>query len=64
MDVSLIFRVAGTGLLVAMCERMLAKSGREEQATLVVLAGLVVVFCMLIPEMGQLFDTLRSTFGL
>lgn len=64
MDTGLILRVAGMGLLVAVTERILAKTGREEQATLVVLAGLVAVFYMLIPEIGGLIATVRDTFGL
>ncbi len=63
MDVGLILRVAGVGLLVAIAAQILSKSGREEQATLVTVAGLLVVFLMLVREIGVLFDTVRSTFG-
>ena len=63
MDVSLILRVAGVGLLVAIAAQILSKSGRDEQATFVTVAGVIVVFVMLIQEIGNLFDTVRSTFG-
>ena len=63
MDVSLILRVAGVGLLVAIATQILSKSGREEQATFVTIAGIVVVFLMLVREIGGLFDLVRSTCG-
>ncbi len=63
MDVSLILRVAGVGILVAVAAQILSKSGRDEQATLVTVAGLVVVFLMLVQEIGTLFDTVREVFG-
>ncbi len=63
MDVSLILRVAGVGLLVAIAAQILSKSGRDEQATFVTIAGIVVVFLMLVREIGALFDLIRSTFG-
>jgi stage III sporulation protein AC len=63
MDVSLILRVAGVGILVAIAAQILSKSGRDEQATLVTVAGLVVVFLMLVQEIGRLFDTVRGIFG-
>ncbi len=63
MDVSLILRVAGIGILVAVAAQILQKSGRDEQATLVVVSGIVVVFLLLVREIGTLFDTVRSTFG-
>ena len=63
MDVDLILRIAGVGLLVAIAAQILSKNGREEQATFVTVAGILVVFFMLIQEIGVLFDTLRATFG-
>lgn len=63
MDVSLILRVAGIGILVAVAAQILQKSGRDEQATLVVVSGIVVVFLLLVREIGTLFDTVRGTFG-
>ena len=63
MDVSLILRVAGVGLLVAIAAQILSKNGRDEQASFVTVAGMIVVFFMLIREIGTLFDTVRATFG-
>ena len=63
MDVSLILRVAGIGILVAVAAQILQKSGRDEQATLVTVAGVIVVFLMLVQEIGNLFDTVRGIFG-
>ena len=63
MDVSLILRVAGVGLLVAIAAQILSKSGRDEQATLVGIAGVIVVFLMLVQEIGELFLTVRDVFG-
>ncbi len=63
MDVSLILRVAGVGLLVAIAAQILSKSGRDEQATFVTLAGVIVVFLMLVQKIGELFDTIRGIFG-
>ncbi|MBO5326762.1 MAG: stage III sporulation protein AC [Clostridia bacterium] len=63
MDVSLILRVAGIGILVAVAAQILQKSGRDEQATFVTVAGVIVVFLMLVQEIGNLFDTVRGIFG-
>lgn len=63
MDVSLILRVAGVGILVAIATQILQKSGRDEQATFVTVSGVIVVFLMLVQEIGNLFDTVRGIFG-
>jgi stage III sporulation protein AC len=63
MDVSLILRVAGIGILVAIAAQILQKSGRDEQATFVTVSGVIVVFLMLVQEIGNLFDTVRGIFG-
>lgn len=63
MDISLILRVVGVGILVAIATQILSKSGRDEQATLVTVAGVVVVFLLLVGEIGGLFDTVRGIFG-
>ena len=63
MDVSLILKIAGMGLLVSSAAAILTKSGREEQATLVTIAGFIAVMLMLVGEIGSLFDALRSSFG-
>ncbi len=64
MDVDLIFRIAGIGIIVSVLHQLLVRSGREEQAMLTTLAGLVVVLLMLVQEIGTLFTTVKSVFGL
>ena len=64
MDITLILKIAGVGLLVASSAQILSKSGRDEQATLVTVAGIVVVLMMLIGEVGRLFTSVRGIFGL
>ena len=63
MDVSLILKIAGVGVLVSVASAILNKSGRDEQAMLVTLAGIIVVMLMLVGEIGTLFETVRSVFG-
>ena len=63
MDVSLILRIAGVGVLVSVVVTILNKSGRDEQAMLVTLAGLIIVMLMLVEEIGRLFDSVRAVFG-
>jgi len=64
MDIDLIFRIAGVGIIVAVLDILLKKSGRDEQAMMTTIAGLVVVLMMLIGEIGTLFETVRDVFGL
>ena len=64
MDVTLILKVVGVGLLVALSSQVLSKSGKDEQAMLVTVAGVMVVMLMLISNLGELIDTLRSLFGI
>ena len=63
MDVSLIFKVAGIGVLVSVASSILNKSGRDEQAMLVTVSGIIVAMLMLLGEMGELFGSVRSIFG-
>lgn len=63
MDISLVFKVVGVGLIVSAAAQILSKSGRDEQSTLVIISGIVVVLLMLVGEIGQLFDTVRDVFG-
>ena len=56
--------MAGVGILVAVAHQVLARSGRDEQAMLVSLAGVVMVLMMLVGEIGKLFDSVRAVFGL
>ena len=64
MDIDLIFRIAGVGIIVAVLDILLKKSGKDEQAMMTTIAGLVVVLIILIGEIGLLFDTIRDVFGL
>ena len=64
MDVDLIFRIAAIGMIVAVLNQLLIRSGREEQALMTTLAGLIVVLMMIISEISTLFDTVKSVFGL
>ena len=60
MDMTLILRIAAVGLIVAILQQVLAKIGRDEYGMLVVLAGIVVILMMLIPELLALLDTVQS----
>ena len=64
METALILKVAGIGILVAVSSMVLSKSGRDEQAMLVTVAGVVAVLMMLVGQLSELFDTVRSVFGL
>ena len=64
MEVDLIFRIAAIGIIVSVLYQVLLRSGREEQAMLTSLAGLIVVLTMLIYEIICLFDTVKEVFGL
>lgn len=63
MDVSLILKVAGVGILVTVAQQILSKAGRDEQAMLVTLSGIVIVLLMLVQEIGVLFETVKAVFG-
>lgn len=64
MDVSLILKVAGVGVLIAACHQILSRAGREDQAMLVSVTGTVIVLVMLAQKIGELFDSIRSIFGI
>ena len=64
MDVDLIFKVAAIGILVAVLNQVLVRSGREEQAMMTTLAGLVVVLMMLVRQISDLFDLIKALFSL
>lgn len=64
MDISIIFKIAAVGLITAIINQVLKKSDKDEIATLVTLAGLVIVLIMVVNMIGQLFDTLKSVFGM
>ena len=63
MDISLIIKVAGVGILVSVATQILSKSGRDEQSMLVTLAGIVVVLLLLVDDIALLFDRICSVFG-
>jgi stage III sporulation protein AC len=63
MDISLIIKVAGIGILVSVASQILSKSGRDEQSMLVTLAGIVVVLLLLVDEIALLFDRICTVFG-
>ncbi len=64
MDIDLIFKIAGIGMIVSVLSIVLKKSDREEQAMMTVLAGLVVVLMLIIEQIGELFETVKAVFGL
>ena len=64
MDVTLILRIAGVGLLVSVINAVLTKSGRDEQAGYVTIGGILVVLLMLVGQIEQLITTVRTVFGL
>ena len=64
MDVDLIFKIAAIGIIVAVLNQLLVRSGREDQALMTTLAGLVVVLMILVREISDLFDLIKALFQL
>ena len=64
MDIELVFKIAAIGIIVAVLNQLLIRSGREDQAMMTTLAGLVVVLSILVKQISVLFSTLRSLFAL
>ena len=64
MDVDLIMKVAGIGMIVAVVCQILGKVGREEQATLVSVTGIIIILVMIIERIGEMIESLKSIFGL
>lgn len=64
MDVDMIFKIAAIGIIVAILNQLLVRSGREEQALLTTIAGLVVALMMIIAQISDLFTAVKNTFGL
>ncbi len=64
MDISLILKVGGVGFLVSVIYQILSKSGRDEQALLVSVSGMILVLLMLIGELGELIGSIRGVFGI
>lgn len=64
MDIDLIFKIAGTGIIVAVLNLVLKRAEREEQAMMTTLAGLVVVLMLIVEQIGSLFEQIKLVFGL
>lgn len=62
MDIDLIFKIAAVGIIVSILNQVLSRSGREEQATMTSLAGLVVVLMILAQKIAELFDLVKNLF--
>lgn len=64
MEIDLIFKVAAIGMIVAILNQLLVNSGRQDQALLTTLAGLIVALFIIINEVSRLFDSIKSIFGM
>lgn len=64
MDVDLVFKIAAIGILVAVLNILLSRAGRDEQALMTTIAGLVVVLVLVIQKISELFDPIKSLFSL
>lgn len=64
MEVSLLFKIAGAGILIAVSAQILQRAGRDEQASLLSLAGVIVVLLLLVGKIGELFTEIRTIFGI
>lgn len=64
MDVDLIFKIAAIGIIVAVLNQLLIRSGREDQAMMTTIAGLIVVLMILVQEISNLFETIKTVFNL
>ena len=63
MDIDLIFKIAAVGIIVTVLNLLLSRSGRDEQALMVTIAGLVTVLLLLVREISALFDLVKALFG-
>ena len=64
MEIDLVFKIAAIGIIVAVLNQLLIRSGREDQAMMTTLAGLIVVLMMIISQISVLFDTIKDLFAL
>ncbi len=64
MDVDLIFKIAAVGMIVSVLNQVLVRSGREEQGMIVVLAGLLCTLSLVVVQISQLFESIKTLFGL
>ena len=63
MDISLLFKIAAVGIMVAVLNLLLSRAGRDEQAMMTTIAGLIVVLVVIVREISDLFDLIKSIFG-
>lgn len=64
MDIELLFKIAGVGILVAVLNQVLSKAGREDQAMMTTLTGIIIVLMMVVAKINELFEVVRDTFKL
>ncbi len=64
MNIDLLFKIAGIGIIIAVLHQILTKAGREDQAMMMSLAGMVIVLTVIIKEISELFLTVRTVFNL
>lgn len=64
MEIDLLFKIAAIGILVAVLNQVLSKAGRDEQAMMTTLTGVIIVLMIVVKEISVLFTTVRTTFGL
>ena len=64
MDIEFVFKIAAIGIIVAVLNQLLVRSGREDQAMMTTLAGLIVVLMMIVNQISVLFETIKDVFGL
>lgn len=64
MDIDLLLKIAGIGILVAVLYQILTKAGRDDQAMMTTLAGMVIVLTIVVKEISSLFETVRTVFNL
>ena len=64
MDIELVFKIAAIGIIVAVLNQLLIRSGREDQAMMTTLAGLIVVLMMVVQKISELFDLIKCLFSL
>lgn len=64
MNIDLLFKIAGIGIIIAVLHQILSKAGREDQAMMTSLAGMIIVLTVIIKEISELFVTVRTVFNL
>ncbi len=64
MNIDLLFKIAGIGILIAVLHQILTKAGRDDQAMMTTLAGMVIVLTVVVKEISTLFETVRTVFNL